>query len=119
MILQRQLNQHEAYVYQLQRTNEAHLSAIKDLTGEDTVSPDKTFDVNRPTYTDKMDLEALIKTCEDVCGNLKKNVQTDVLTVSTAKSSPGGLHSKSTVRTRAMGGEVDARECQVWEEIVA
>lgn len=44
-----------------------------------------------------MDLSALIAACEEICESLDGTVKTDVLSVPTAKASPGGLHSKSTV----------------------
>jgi len=85
-------------MYQMQRSHEAHLSALHDLTGEEVATPEKSFTVARPTYTEDMDLSALIQTCEAVCKSLEKMVKTDVLSKPTATSSPSGAHSKSTVR---------------------
>lgn len=84
-------------VYQLQRAKDAQLSASQDLTGDKNTTPDKSFKVIRPTYTENMDLSALIAACEEICESLDGTVKTDVLSVPTAKASPGGLHSKSTV----------------------
>ena len=93
---QSKLREQEAFAYQLQHTN-VNVRSLKALTGEAIVTPAKSFHVERPAYTENMDLDALIKACEEVCASLKSNTETDVLTVSTAKPSPGGTHSKSTV----------------------
>jgi hypothetical protein len=85
-------------MYQMQKSHEAHLSALHDLTGEEAASPNKSFSVARPKYTEDMDLSALIAACEEVCKSLDSTVKTDVLSVPTATSSPLGDHTKSTVR---------------------
>ena len=95
-IEQSKLREQEALAYQLQHTKE-NLKSLKNLTGEAIVTPEKSFHVERPAYTENMDLDSLIKACEEVCASLKSNTETDVLTVSTAKPSPGGTQSKSTV----------------------
>ena len=87
-------------MYQMQKSHEAHLSAQHDLTGEEAeaASPNKSFSVARPKYTEDMDLSALIEACEEVCKSLESAVKTDVLSVPIATSSPLGDHTKSTVR---------------------
>jgi hypothetical protein len=93
---QSKLKEQEVFAYQLQHTKE-NLKSLKSLTGEAIVTPEKSFHVERPAYTENMDLDSLIKACEEVCASLKSNTETDVLTVSTVKPSQGGGHSKSTV----------------------
>ena len=84
-------------MFQMQKSHEAKLSALHDLTGEEVASPERSFTVARPTYTEDMDLSALIQTCETVCKSLEETVKTDVLSVPIATSSPSGVHTKSTV----------------------
>ena len=84
-------------MYQMQKSHEAHLSALHDLTGEEAATPEKSFQIARLQYTEDMDLAALITACEEICKSLEGTVKTDVLSVPTATTSPSGAHTKSTV----------------------
>jgi hypothetical protein len=102
--VQRQIKHQEAIMHQhsmqaFAKFNESHAGALHSLTREVSITPGKSLDNKGPTYTQDMDLPALVSVCEELCKNLEKTVKTDVLSASatTATASPGMDHPKSTV----------------------
>jgi len=93
-VTQKSLQEQEAHVYRLQHTHGLHESAMWDLMGGLEQSPNTLFDVKCPDYTEEMDLEGLLRACEQVCNTLDSTIKIDALAVPTSK----GFQNTSTVR---------------------
>jgi C-terminal processing protease CtpA/Prc len=94
MQLQKRLKAQEALVSKLQA--ELQGNPVHDLA-EEKSSPNKSFHVNRPKYSESMGLGDLLETCREVCENLERTISTNVLAVTTAQHQQQDFHTTSTV----------------------